>query len=54
MIRVEVAKLLKDDAIRASNSERPANCSTVRKKDDTARVEQDFVASIFSRHGTGE
>ena len=42
MIQTEVAKLLKNGSIRESTSEWAANCSTVRKKDGTVRVVQDF------------
>ena len=42
MIRTEVAKLLKNGFIRESTSEWAAKCWTVRKKDGTVRVVQDF------------
>ena len=42
MIQTEVAKLLKNGSIRESTFEWAANCSTVRKKDGTVRVVQDF------------
>ena len=42
MIQTEVAKLLKNGSIRESTSEWAANCSTVRKKDGTVPVVQDF------------
>ena len=42
MIQTEVVKLLKNGSIRESTSEWAANCSTVRKEDETVRVVQDF------------
>ena len=42
MIQTEVVKLLKNESIRESTCEWAANCSTVRKKDGTVRVLQDF------------
>ena len=42
MIQTEVVKLLKTGSIRESTFEWAANCSTVRKKDRTVRVVQDF------------
>ena len=42
LIQTEKAKLLKEGSIRESTSEWAANWSTVRKKDGTVRVVQDF------------
>ena len=42
MVQTEVVKLLNNGSIRESIPEWAATCSTVRQKDGTVRVGQDF------------